>query len=105
MKLSFHPEVKTDLRSQYEYYGEIDPELSVSFIEEYKKAIFVKREPLVMRIFYKNDRRAPLKRFKSFAVVYEVLEDEIHIKAVADLRRRPYFWSTRWAFQATFFFL
>jgi hypothetical protein len=96
MKLSFHPEVKTDLRSQYEYYREIDPELGVSFIEEYKKAlVFVKRDPLVMRIFYKNDRRMLLKRFKSFAIVYEVLEDEIHIKAVADLRRKPYFWSIR----------
>ena len=96
MKLSFHPEVKTDLRSQYEYYREIDSELGASFIEEYKKAlIFVKREPLAMRIFYKNDRRLPLKRFKSFALVYEVLGDEIHIKAVADLRRKPYFWSTR----------
>jgi hypothetical protein len=25
----------------------------------------------------------------------EVLDDELHIKAVADLRRKPYFWSTR----------
>ncbi|MFT5623412.1 MAG: hypothetical protein ACI9FZ_001349 [Bacteroidia bacterium] len=61
-----------------------------------KKALaFVKREPLVMGIFYANDRRVPLKRFKSFALVYEVLEDEIRIKAVADLRRKPYFWSAR----------
>ncbi len=96
MKLSFHPEVKADLRGQYEYYREIDSELGQSFIEEYLKALaFVKREPLAMHIFYKNDRRMPLKRFKSFALVYEVLEDEIHVKAVADLRRKPYFWSAR----------
>ena len=96
MKLSFHPKVKTDLRSQYEYYCEINPELGVSFIEAYKKAlVFVKRDPLVMRIFYKNDRKMPLERFKSFALIYEVLENEIHIKAVANLRRKPYFWSTR----------
>jgi hypothetical protein len=37
----------------------------------------------------------PLKRFKSFALVYEVLDSEIRIKAVADLRRKPYFWSER----------
>jgi len=49
----------------------------------------------VMRTFYKNDRRMPLKRFKSFALVYEVLDSEIRIKAVADLRREPYFWSER----------
>lgn len=73
MKLSFHPEVKADLSGQYEYYREIDPELGLSFIEEYQKALgFVKREPLVMRIFYKNERRIPLKRFKTFAIVYEV---------------------------------
>lgn len=96
MKLSFHPEVKTDLRGQFEYFREIDPELGLSFIEEYQKALgFVKSEPLVMRIFYKNERRMPLKRFKAFALVYEVLEDEIRIKAVADLRRKPYFWSDR----------
>ena len=94
MRLSFHPEVKTDLSGQYEYYRAIDPELGLSFIEEYQKALaFVKGEPLVMRIFYKNDRRVPLKRFKT--CVYEVLEDEIRIKAVADLRRKPYFWTAR----------
>ena len=96
MKLSFHPEVKADLRGQYKYYCEVDPELGLSFIEEYQHALsFVKREPLVMRIFYKNNRRMPLKRFKTFALVYEVLEDEIRIKAVADLRRKPYFWLER----------
>ena len=36
-----------------------------------------------------------MKRFKTFALVYEVLEDEVRIKAVADLRRKPYFWSAR----------
>jgi hypothetical protein len=96
MRLSFHPEVTTDLRGQYEYYRDIDPELGVSFIEEYRKALaLVMRKPLMMRIFYKNERRIPLKRFKTFALVYEVLEDEIRIKAVADLRRKPYFWSDR----------
>ena len=96
MKFSFHPEVKADLRGQYEFYREIDAELGLSFIEEYQKALgFVKRDPLVMRAFYKNERRMPLKRFKTFALVYEVLEDEIRIKAVADLRRKPYFWSDR----------
>ncbi|MDQ8194491.1 hypothetical protein QEH59_08635 [Coraliomargarita sp. SDUM461004] len=48
-----------------------------------------------MRVFYKGERRMPLKRFRTFALVYEVLEDEIRIKAVADLRRKPYFWSDR----------
>jgi hypothetical protein len=96
MKLSFHPEVKTDLRGQYEYYYEIDPRLGLSFIEEYKKALaFVKAEPLVMRIFYGNDRRMPLKGFKTFALIYEVHKEEIWIKAVADLRRKPYFWLER----------
>lgn len=96
MKVSFHPEVKADLRGSYDYYRGIDPELGRGFIEEYRKALaFVKCDPLVMRIFYKNDRRMPLKRFKSFALVYEVLDSEIRIKAVADLRRKPYFWSER----------
>ena len=96
MKLSFHPEVKTDLRGQYEYYHAINPELGVSFIEEYRIALaFVKRDPLVLRIFYKNDRRVLLKRFKSVAVVYEVLGSEITIQAVANLRRKPYFWLDR----------
>ena len=96
MKVSFHPEVKTDLRGSYHYYREIDSELGTGFIEEYRKALaFVKRNPLVMRTFYKNDRRMLLKRFKSFALVYEVLDSEIQIKAVADLRRKPYFWSER----------
>ena len=96
MKLSFHPEVKADLRGQYEYYREIDPELGLSFIEEYQKALaFVRHRPEAMRTFHKNDRRVPLRRFKTFALVYELLEDGIHIKAVADLRRKPYFWLER----------
>ena len=96
MKISFHPEVKADLRGYCGYYRDIDPELGISFIEEYRIALsFLKRDPLVMRIFYKNDRRVPMKRFKSFAVVYEVLEDSIIVKAVADLRRKPYYWKER----------
>ncbi|MFT5623411.1 MAG: hypothetical protein ACI9FZ_001348 [Bacteroidia bacterium] len=39
MKLSFHPEVKADLRGQYEYYHGIDSELGLSFIDEYKKGL------------------------------------------------------------------
>jgi len=37
----------------------------------------------------------PLERFKTFVLIYEELESEIRIKAVADLRRKPYFWSAR----------
>lgn len=96
MKISYHPEVKVDLLHHYSYYKDIDSELGQSFISEYFDALtFVKRKPLVMRAFYKNDRRMPLKRFKSFALIYEVLDSEIRIKAVADLRRKPYFWSDR----------
>ena len=96
MKISYHPEVKADLRGSYNYYRKIDSELGLGFIAEYRKALaLVKREPLVMRTFYKNDRRVLFKRFKAFAVIYEVLEDEIRIKAVADLRRKPYFWLER----------
>ena len=32
--------------------------------------------------WHKNDRKVTLKRFKSFALVYEVLDDEIRVKAV-----------------------
>lgn len=56
-------------------YREIDPELGVSFIEEYQKALaFVKGEPLVMRI---------LTAMTGAVQEYEVHEDEIRIKAVA----------------------
>lgn len=96
MRVSFHPEAKSDLRGSYEYYRGIDPELARGFIEEYRKALaFVKGDPLVMRTFYKNDRRVLLKRFKTFALIYEVIDAEIRVKAVADLRREPYFWSER----------
>ena len=33
MKVSFHPEVKADLRGCYKYYRGIDPELARGFIE------------------------------------------------------------------------
>ena len=96
MKISYHPAVKKDLRGSYTHYKGIDPELALSFMEKYREALaFIKRDPLVMRTFYKNDRRMLLKRFKSYAVVYEVTEEMIVIKAVADLRRKPYFWSDR----------
>ena len=81
MKLSFHPEVKADLCDQYEYYHAIDSELGLSFISEYLKALaFVKRQPLVMRIFYKNDRRVHLKRFKSCALFTMCLKMKYELK-------------------------
>lgn len=96
MNVNYHPEVMADLSGAYNYYRDIHPELGTGFIEEYRNALaFVKSDPLVMRTFYNNDRRVMLKRFKSFAVIYEVLENEILIKAVADLRRKPYFWENR----------
>lgn len=96
MKVSFHPEVKADLRGSYLHYRGIDPDLGRDFIAEYRKALaFVEKEPLVMRKFHESDWRVFFNRFKSYALVYEVLDSEILVKAVADLRRKPFFWSER----------
>ncbi|MEM1221120.1 MAG: hypothetical protein AAGH40_00030 [Verrucomicrobiota bacterium] len=37
MEVSYQPEVKDDLRGSYDYYHEIEPELGLGFIEEYRK--------------------------------------------------------------------
>ena len=96
MKVSFHPEAKADLRGAYYFYRGIEPDLGRDFIEEYRAALaFAKSDPMVMRVFHGNDRRVPFRRFKSYALVYEALEDGILVKAVADLRRKPFFWSDR----------
>ncbi len=96
MKVRFHPEVKADLRGSYYYYRGIDPDLGRDFIEQYRAALaFAKSDPLVMRVFHGNDRRVFFQRFKSYALIYEALEGAILVKAVADLRRKPFFWSER----------
>jgi len=96
MEIKFNPKVYEDLEHEFNYYRTIEPELGQGFIQDYENTLsLVERDCLRVRTFYKENRKVNFKRFKKFAIVFEVTQQQLYIKAVCDLRKKPFYWKNR----------
>jgi len=70
-------------------------ELGRAFVAEFERtANFVLSNPLLGTVFRGDRRRYIFRRFP-YTIIYQVLEDELRILAVAHHRRRPGYWAER----------
>ncbi len=93
--VKFHPEVKEDLAEAVCYYEKEEMGCGEKFLIEYDNTLQkIFKHSGVYRRFYHESRRLNLVRFP-FAIVYECSGQSIYIKAVAALRKKPYFWRER----------
>jgi toxin ParE2 len=95
MRVSRHPEVPQELEAAALWYEERQPGLGEDFLGEYQSTLGrILREPERWRKIRADNRKLNFHRFP-YAIVYSVQADELYIKAVMHLHRRPFYWSQR----------
>lgn len=92
---SFHELAEQELIEAASYYDAQRPGLGSTFLDEVERAISEVREnpeaaPLINRLV----RRKLVRRF-SYSLMYSVQPTGIHILAIANQRRRPFYWRGR----------
>ena len=95
MRVIRHPEVPQELEAAALWYEERQPGLGEDFLGEYQATLGrILREPKRWRKIRGDNRKLNFHRFP-YAIVYSVRADELYIKAVMHLHRRPFYWSHR----------
>jgi plasmid stabilization system protein ParE len=93
--VSFHPLAEQELNDAASYYNTVSPGLGVIFLDEVEHALNQIHEhpnaaPLVNRVV----RRKVVRRFP-YSIMYSVQADTIWILAIANQKRRPFYWHGR----------
>lgn len=95
MRVIRHPEVAPELEAAALWYEERQSGLGEAFLVEYQATLSqILREPGRWRTFRGVNRKLNFHRFP-YAIVYSVQADELYIKAVMHLHRRPFYWKHR----------
>jgi hypothetical protein len=95
MKFYFHEYAESEFSKAVEYYEDCRQGLGIEFSKEVYAAIDrIIRYPEAWSPLSVNTRRCLINRFP-FGVIYQIKPDSIRIIAVADLRRRPNYWTDR----------
>jgi ParE toxin of type II toxin-antitoxin system, parDE len=95
MRVIRHPEVPQELEAAALWYEERQPGLGEDFLAEYQATLGrILREPNRWRKIRAENRKLNFHRFP-YAIVYSVGADELYIKAVMHLHRRPFYWVHR----------
>lgn len=91
----YHPEARAEFLHEVEYYAAISARLA----EHYDKAVQVAERhaasaPETWPKYKHRTRRIVDRQFK-FSLVYLHNADEVHIVAVAPMKRKPGYWRAR----------
>jgi len=92
---SFHPLAEQELNEAASYYNAASPGLGTAFLDEVEHAVkqileHPEAAPLVNRVVH----RKLVRRFP-YSVMYSVQTDTIRILAIANQKRRPFYWRGR----------
>jgi toxin ParE2 len=95
MRIVSHPEADQELEAAALWYEQRQPGLGDDFLDEFEHTLHrILAEPERWRLIRGQNRKLNFYRFP-FAVVYSVRADELYIKAVMHLHRRPFYWERR----------
>lgn len=95
MNVRFLAPAQKELDEAVEYYESQLPGLGIQFLSEIREAVEnVKRFPHAWHRFSENTRRYRTKRFP-YGIIYQFLDHEILIVAIAHLHREPGYWCDR----------
>ena len=95
MKISFLDVAQQELDEAIEYYNEEVPDLGNDFLGEVLKALDrIGNHPDAWHPSSERTRRCLLRRFP-YGVIYQILEKEILVIAIACLHREPNYWQDR----------
>ena len=94
-RVSFHKDAELELNDSTEYYVSRVKGLGVSFIVVAECADKQIREnPEFNQRIFKSIRRKVLWRFL-FSIMYSITDNSIRILAIANQKRRPFYWRSR----------
>jgi len=95
MTYKFLDIAKIELDEAFEYYEIQQVKLGYRFINEVKSSIKrIINFPKAWQQITINTRRCLVKNFP-YGVIYQILNDEILIVAIANLHRKPDYWNDR----------
>ena len=95
MIFRFTPEADAELTEAREWYSHQRRDLDLGFMQCIEIALLrIRSNPRLFPIVYGSLRRAVVRRFP-FAILYEVMPEEIQIIAVFHSRRNPDVWKSR----------
>ncbi len=94
-QFSFHPVAEQELNEAAAYYEAESRGLGAAFLKEVEHAVqhvlgYPESAPLVNRLV----RRKLVRRFP-YAIMYSIIPKGIRILAIANQRRRPFYWRGR----------
>lgn len=94
-RVARHPDVPPELEAAALWYEERQPSLGGDFLEEYQATVNrILREPERWRKIRGDNRKLNFRRFP-YAIVYSIHGNDIYLKAVMHLHRRPFYWLRR----------
>jgi hypothetical protein len=95
MRFLFHPAADKEFDMAVGYYESCQPGLGLEFAEEvYATIVRITEYPEVWSPMSKNTRRCLTNRFP-YGLIYRIINNNLHIIAVANLHRRPDYWKER----------
>ncbi|MBU1614144.1 type II toxin-antitoxin system RelE/ParE family toxin [bacterium] len=95
MEIRFLKIAQVELDETVDYYNSESPGLGDEFLLEVLDTLKrIKQFPNAWHPFTKKARRCQTRRFP-YGIVYQILETEILIVAVAHLHRKPDYWHNR----------
>jgi toxin ParE1/3/4 len=95
VQLSFHRLANKELESEAKHYLGIDSTLEADFIDSVEQALAqVTDNPKASQKVIGDVRRKVLKRFP-YSIFYLYTGDTIRVLAIANERRRPFYWIGR----------
>ncbi len=90
-----HPEADEELEAAARWYEEHQPGLGNRFLDDFEKTLQrILEAPIRWHFFRGANRKLNFDHFP-YAFIYSVEHDQLYIKAVMDLRRRPFYWKHR----------
>lgn len=96
LPVSFHPEVKREIKESFDWYQEQSLGLGHEFTQELKEAIdSVSSLPSAWTKMVQTHRRFVLSRFP-YSIIYKIIENrEISVVAIMHNHRKPGYWHER----------
>jgi toxin ParE1/3/4 len=96
MNYRLHPDAEVDLREAAEFYRKrAGNELALTFIAEFEYSVSLLLDHPTLGAAWRNGRRRFVMRRFPYALIYDSVDQEIRILAVAHHSRRPGYWQNR----------
>lgn len=93
--ISFHEMAESELNEATDYYESKVAGLGRAFLSEVERVSrFIQQNPESAPIILKVVRRKILSRFP-YSIMYSIVNDSIRILAIANHKRRPFYWHIR----------